>query len=591
MSLTLQVIVTTPNEPGDPGARRHPGAHRRHLGRGLPPHRRLAARARLVVVAHLPAPPQGTSRRDERDTHGSRVLSMAGGTLASRLTGLLRVLVLAWVLGFTPLADAFNLANTVPNMLFDLVLGGVAERDVHPGVRRAPRARRRTASLALDLQRRHRRAHRARGRVGARVVGAPWIIEASPPSTTAADSRHAAPAARRRDVAAALVRAPDLLLRRDRHRDGAAQHPPAFASAAWAPVANNVVCIARAGLVPPRGPHAHLTRSRAVARPPLAGPGHHRGGRGAVPLSRAVARAQRPVATLVPLRPQGPRAARDRSPRLAGRCSWSDQSALALRRAGLRLRRRRARARQRLHLRLVVHADALRRRGRLGAGGADPPAGRPVDRRRLRRARRTAALRAAPVAGDHHPCTLVLVVLAQPIVAILLNHLNATQPALAPGPCWRCWRPDCRASRCSSCACADCNRCSARARSSFSTRCRTPLTIALAVVLGRHSLAGLTASVSIAYSAAAVVALVALARHQVHDRRRRSGRARASKPRGVAGRGRCVMALAYRVTWATRGSASSRASAARSAPASSVYVVVVASAQHRVRARRRKVQG
>jgi putative peptidoglycan lipid II flippase len=59
-------------------------------------------------------------------SHGSRVVSMASGTLVSRLTGLLRVLVLAWVLGFTPIADAFNLANTVPNMLFDLVLGGIA---------------------------------------------------------------------------------------------------------------------------------------------------------------------------------------------------------------------------------------------------------------------------------------------------------------------------------------------------------------------------------------------------------------------------------------------------------------------------------
>ena len=58
-------------------------------------------------------------------SHGSRVLSMATGTLASRLTGLFRVLVLAWVLGFGPIADAFNIANTVPNMLFDLVLGGI----------------------------------------------------------------------------------------------------------------------------------------------------------------------------------------------------------------------------------------------------------------------------------------------------------------------------------------------------------------------------------------------------------------------------------------------------------------------------------
>ena len=65
-------------------------------------------------------------------THGSRVVYLASGTLASRLTGLLRVLVLAWVLGFTPLADAFNLANTVPNMVFDLVLGGVASATFIP---------------------------------------------------------------------------------------------------------------------------------------------------------------------------------------------------------------------------------------------------------------------------------------------------------------------------------------------------------------------------------------------------------------------------------------------------------------------------
>ena len=57
---------------------------------------------------------------------------MASGTLVSRLTGLLRVLVLAWVLGFTPLADSFNLANTVPNMLFDLVLGGIASATFIP---------------------------------------------------------------------------------------------------------------------------------------------------------------------------------------------------------------------------------------------------------------------------------------------------------------------------------------------------------------------------------------------------------------------------------------------------------------------------
>jgi putative peptidoglycan lipid II flippase len=50
---------------------------------------------------------------------------VAVGTGLSRLTGLLRFVALAWALGQTHLADSFNLANTTPNMLYDIVLGGV----------------------------------------------------------------------------------------------------------------------------------------------------------------------------------------------------------------------------------------------------------------------------------------------------------------------------------------------------------------------------------------------------------------------------------------------------------------------------------
>ena len=52
-------------------------------------------------------------------------VGMAIGTAASRLTGVGRILVLAYALGFHHLADAYNLANTTPNMLYDIVLGGV----------------------------------------------------------------------------------------------------------------------------------------------------------------------------------------------------------------------------------------------------------------------------------------------------------------------------------------------------------------------------------------------------------------------------------------------------------------------------------
>ena len=52
---------------------------------------------------------------------------MAVGTMLSRLTGLGRVAALAYALGVSEsrLADAYNIANTLPNVLYELALGGV----------------------------------------------------------------------------------------------------------------------------------------------------------------------------------------------------------------------------------------------------------------------------------------------------------------------------------------------------------------------------------------------------------------------------------------------------------------------------------
>ena len=50
---------------------------------------------------------------------------MAVGTAMSRLTGVLRIIALAYALGPFRLADGYNLANTAPNMLYDIVIGGV----------------------------------------------------------------------------------------------------------------------------------------------------------------------------------------------------------------------------------------------------------------------------------------------------------------------------------------------------------------------------------------------------------------------------------------------------------------------------------
>ncbi len=51
-------------------------------------------------------------------------LGVAGGTLASRVTGLARLIVFAAVIGQTALADAFDVGNNAPNVIYELLLGG-----------------------------------------------------------------------------------------------------------------------------------------------------------------------------------------------------------------------------------------------------------------------------------------------------------------------------------------------------------------------------------------------------------------------------------------------------------------------------------
>jgi putative peptidoglycan lipid II flippase len=68
----------------------------------------------------------GTGRPPEPSLARSTAL-MATGTLLSRVTGLLRVTVLVATLGVgeSRLADVYNVANTTPNIIYELVLGGI----------------------------------------------------------------------------------------------------------------------------------------------------------------------------------------------------------------------------------------------------------------------------------------------------------------------------------------------------------------------------------------------------------------------------------------------------------------------------------
>ena len=57
---------------------------------------------------------------------------MAVGTLASRGTGFLRTLMLVYALGVSGIANAYNNANTLPNAVYDLMLGGILTSVVVP---------------------------------------------------------------------------------------------------------------------------------------------------------------------------------------------------------------------------------------------------------------------------------------------------------------------------------------------------------------------------------------------------------------------------------------------------------------------------
>jgi len=75
-----------------------------------------------------PAPADGTASSSL--VRSSAV--MAAGTLASRLTGMLRTVVLVPALGAYALANAYNVSNTLPNTVYNLAIGGILTSVIVP---------------------------------------------------------------------------------------------------------------------------------------------------------------------------------------------------------------------------------------------------------------------------------------------------------------------------------------------------------------------------------------------------------------------------------------------------------------------------
>lgn len=61
-----------------------------------------------------------------------RTVVMAAGTLLSRVTGFGRIVALGYVAGTSALTDTYNLANTTPNIVYELVVGGILSATLVP---------------------------------------------------------------------------------------------------------------------------------------------------------------------------------------------------------------------------------------------------------------------------------------------------------------------------------------------------------------------------------------------------------------------------------------------------------------------------
>ena len=137
--------------PGPPGWRRVP----RTTGYAPPGPAQPPRPQPTFTPAETPAPPEprgpagpaagarhaGTPRPagTQRSSLIRSSAGMAVGTLVSRATGFLRTLVLVYAIGIGPLGNAYNNANTLPNTVYYLMLGGIFTSVVVPLLVRAAR--------------------------------------------------------------------------------------------------------------------------------------------------------------------------------------------------------------------------------------------------------------------------------------------------------------------------------------------------------------------------------------------------------------------------------------------------------------------
>lgn len=183
-----------------------------------------------------PEPPaQDPASTAERDNTAKASAVMAAGTLVSRVLGFLRTALLAVAIGSTAMAaDIFESANTIPNIIYMLLAGGVFNVVLVPQLIKAARAPDRGADYTSRLI-----TLAVLVMAGATVV----ITAAAAPIMTALTSNWSAPMLQL-GTAFALWTFPQIFFYGVYAVVGQVLNANGrFGAYMWAPVANNVVAI------------------------------------------------------------------------------------------------------------------------------------------------------------------------------------------------------------------------------------------------------------------------------------------------------------------------------------------------------------
>ncbi|MDQ3154735.1 MAG: murein biosynthesis integral membrane protein MurJ [Actinomycetota bacterium] len=165
--------------------------------------------------------------------------SMAVATLVSRLSGFAGKLLLAWVIGFGVLNDSYTVANTLPNIVYELLLGGVLTSVVVPLLVRAARD---DADGGLAY------TQRLVTVAGVLLGGATVLAVAAAPALTRIYLGDGDAANPQLATAFAYLLLPEIVFYGLGALFGAILNARSvFGPAAWAPVVNNLVVIATLG--------------------------------------------------------------------------------------------------------------------------------------------------------------------------------------------------------------------------------------------------------------------------------------------------------------------------------------------------------